>query len=304
MPLPRPSLRVLIFIYVYVCGSLVITVRSGASPEGSPCSTANNRIDRLSHRFIDDCDDKTFCSGSADGTCIPKRCRTDVFPFGFKDGDVLPPLCDPGLFCPDEGGGCRPLVEVGQACQLNQDRQCAPPPDWQELASDWNFNGSMCLGSVCSCVSSLRLFSLSSQFYSTVSLSVWLWGRYASVTLGQQCSVDSTDYVSPGPNGQEFITTVIRHNCRTPQLFCNLISNLCEPTKPLGSQCDYDQECQSVRSIISATGPTGFVPVLNFLQVQLRIPEQSLFSPPRRTQRRSSLAVHADHYHNIPQYVA
>ena len=153
MPLPRPSLRVLIFIYVYLCGSLVITVRSGTWPEGSPCSTANNRIDRLSHRFIDDCDDKTFCSGSTDGTCIPKRCRTDVFPFGFKDGDVLPPLCDPGSFCPDEGGGCRPLVEVGQACQLNQDRQCAPPPDWQELASDWNFNGSMCLGSVCSCVS-------------------------------------------------------------------------------------------------------------------------------------------------------
>jgi len=167
IPLRLSSSRVLVLIYL--CGSLIVPVQSGISPEGSPCSTANNRIDRLSHRFIDDCDDKTFCSASVDGTCIPKRCRTDVFPFGYKDGDVLPPLCDSGSFCPDEGGGCRPLVGVGQPCQLNQDRQCAPPSNWQELGSDWNFNGSLCLGSACSCVSSIRLFSLSSRFYSTGS---------------------------------------------------------------------------------------------------------------------------------------
>ena len=141
-----------VLIFLYFCGSF-ISVQSGTSPEGSPCSTANNRIDKLSHRFIDDCDDKTFCSGSLGGSCIPKKCRTDVFPFGYKNGDVLPPLCDSGSFCPDEGGGCRSLVEVGQPCQLNQDRQCAPPPNWAELATDWNFNGSLCLGSVCSCVS-------------------------------------------------------------------------------------------------------------------------------------------------------
>ena len=169
MPPLCPSLRVLIFAYVYLYGSLVIPgVRSGTSPEGSSCSTVNSRIDKLSHRFIDDCDDKTFCSGSVDGTCVPKRCRTDVFPFGYKDTDVLPPLCDTGSFCPDEGGGCVPLVEVGQPCQMNQDRQCAPPPNWQELASDWNFNGSVCLGSVCSCVSSFRLLSLSSRYCSTI----------------------------------------------------------------------------------------------------------------------------------------
>jgi len=170
IPLPLPSSPVLILTYTYLCGSLVIPVRSGTSPEGSPCSTANNRIDKLSHRFIDDCNDKTFCSGSIDGTCIPKRCRTDVFPFGYKDGDVLPPLCSSGSFCPDEGGGCKPLVGVGRPCQMNQDRQCAPPLNWQELASDWNFNGSLCLGSVCSCVLFLGFFSLSSQLCSTVFL--------------------------------------------------------------------------------------------------------------------------------------
>ena len=169
VPLALSLLHVLIF--VYLCGFLVIPVLSGTSPEGSPCSTANNRIDKLSHRFIDDCDDKTFCSGSVDGSCVPKRCRTDVFPFGYKNGDILPPLCDSGSFCPDEGGGCRPLVEVGQPCQLNQDRQCAPPPNWQELASDWNFNGSLCLESACSCVSSIGFFSLSSWFCSTGFLS-------------------------------------------------------------------------------------------------------------------------------------
>lgn len=93
---------------------------------------------------------------------------------------------------------------------------------------------------------------------------VWLRGRFASVALGQPCSVDSTDYVSPGPNGQEFITTVIRHNCRTPQLFCNPASQLCEVTKPLGSKCSYDQECQSVRSIVSVI--RGSLPIAN-LQV-------------------------------------
>jgi len=165
------SSHVLILACVYLCSSLIIPVRSGTLPEGGPCSTANNRIDKLSHRFIDDCDDKTFCSGSVGGTCIPKRCRTDVFPFGYKDGDVPPPLCDLGSFCPDEGGGCTPLVGVGQPCQLNQDRQCAPPPNWQELASDWNFNGSLCLGSICSCVFFLSFLSPSSLFYSMVFLS-------------------------------------------------------------------------------------------------------------------------------------
>ena len=166
---PLLSSHVLILVYVYLSGSLVIPVRSGTLPEGSPCSTANSRIDKLSHRFIDDCDDKTFCSGSVDGTCIPKRCRTDMFPFGYKSGDVLPPLCDPGSFCPDEGGGCRPLVGVGQPCQLNQDRQCAPPPNWQELASDWNFNGSVCLGSICSCVSSFRCLPGFAQWFSCLA---------------------------------------------------------------------------------------------------------------------------------------
>jgi len=121
--------------------------------------------------------------------------------------------------------------------------------------------------------------------------------------LGQPCSSDSADYVSPGPNGQEFITTVIRHNCRTPQLFCNINSNLCESTKPLGSQCGYDQECQSVRTAASTTKTRGRFPILNFIQVQLRIPEQYLYPLSRRTQRRPGLAIHPDHHHNIPRWV-
>ena len=88
----------------------------------------------------------------------------------------------------------------------------------------------------------------------TVSLNhslLWLCRTqsYASAALGQPCSLHSTDYISPGPDGQEFVTTVARHNCKTPQLFCNSESHVCEPTKPLGSQCSYDQECQSVRNL-------------------------------------------------------
>lgn len=122
---------------------------SGNAPESSPCSTDKNRIDPFSHKYLNDCDEKTFCSGAIDGICTLKTCRSDEFPFGYKDGDYLPPLCPIGTFCPDEGSGCQPLTPVGASCQLNKDDQCAPPPNWQQLASNQNANGSLCFDSVC-----------------------------------------------------------------------------------------------------------------------------------------------------------
>jgi hypothetical protein len=41
------------------------------------------------------------------------------------------------------------LVPAGHPCELNRDEQCAAPPNWEDLASTQNFNGSLCLRSVC-----------------------------------------------------------------------------------------------------------------------------------------------------------
>ena len=144
---------------------VVPSVLAGNIEEGGACSTSNDRLDPSSHIFLSDCTDTTFCaasnssvqgnttssasSSSADGTCQARRCRRDEFPFGYNDGQPLPPLCGSGSFCPDEGSGCKPLVGPGQTCQLNRDDQCSPPKTWQNLASEWNFNGSLCLHSTC-----------------------------------------------------------------------------------------------------------------------------------------------------------
>lgn len=77
---------------------------------------------------------------NATESCQPKGCRRDEFPFGYAakvrwacaeltnpncsrygQFDILPPRCALDEFCPDEEDECRPLVEVGGACQLNRD---------------------------------------------------------------------------------------------------------------------------------------------------------------------------------------
>ena len=125
-------------------------VKSGMAPLGINCSASNNHLDPSTHKFITECPATTFCSAPEGGSCIPKLCRRDEFPFEFASGDIpVPPMCEKGTFCPDEGSGCEVLSAVGEPCQLNRDEQCAPPVDWLELASTQNFNGSLCLNSIC-----------------------------------------------------------------------------------------------------------------------------------------------------------
>ena len=115
---------------------------------GKPCSIASNHLDPRTKKFASDCDAQTFCSGTVNGTCVARQCRRDEFPFGYHANQTQPGLCPEGSFCPDEGDACRPLVAVGQPCQFNRDDQCAPS-DIPELANYHNFNGSVCLNSVC-----------------------------------------------------------------------------------------------------------------------------------------------------------
>ncbi|KAJ7755550.1 hypothetical protein B0H16DRAFT_1308604 [Mycena metata] len=210
-----------------------------ASPAASGhCSSNNNHLDPASKKFVSDCSEQTFCSGTdiANSTCVPRQCRRDEFPFGFSLGEALPPLCPDGTFCPDEGSGCRPLVPPGNPCELNRDEQCGPPPSWKYLASTQNFNGSICLRSIC---------------------------MYANVTLGDRCITDNTTYLDIGPNGQQIANTVTRGNCQS-QLYCNPTELLCEHTLPLNSPCQVDPECTSFNC---ATGRCANPP-----ETPLRIP--------------------------------
>lgn len=204
-------------LHAYILLTARCLVFAGFVPEGGPCSADNNHLDVASHKFISECTDRTFCSRSVNGTCIPRQCRRDEFPFGYDDYP-LPPQCDEGSFCPDEGNECKPLVAVGETCQLNRDEQCAPPLDWMDLVTTQNFNGSICLHSICT---------------------------YANITLGQPCITNNTTYFDFGPEGQRYSNVVIRDNCRSPRLYCDPTKNVCIPTKAVGLPCSSDVECET-----------------------------------------------------------
>lgn len=131
--------------------TISITALSSTNSTGT-CSSNNTIFDPSNHKLVSQCSDHTFCSSPINGTCIPRLCRRDEFPFGYDPGEALPPLCPQVSFCPDDGSGCRPLVSVEAPCEPNRDEQCSPPLDWQDLASFQNYNGSICLKSTCMCV--------------------------------------------------------------------------------------------------------------------------------------------------------
>jgi len=183
---------------------------AGTVPQGGSCSSDSNHLDPATHRLLTECNDKNFCSAPANGTCVPKKCVRDEYPFGYSPEETVPPPCAYGTFCPDEGSGCKALLTVGQPCQLNRDEQCAPPPI---LA-----NESICLQNKC---------------------------RYGNVTLAQPCQLENTTYIDFDITGGQFTTTVIRDNCRIPDFFCDPATMLCEQTKPVGTICRTDGECKT-----------------------------------------------------------
>jgi len=96
------------------------TANAGSVSKGGACNVANSRLQTGTYQFYSDCDSVTYCASNS--TCLLKGCRKDVFPFGYpQDSNSLPPLCQPGNFCPDEGDACQPLLAVNSPCQLNRD---------------------------------------------------------------------------------------------------------------------------------------------------------------------------------------
>jgi len=196
-----------LFLLPFLCISMV---RSGSVNKGGACSTDNNRLQIGTYQFVGDCDTHTFCNSSS--LCSLKKCRRDIFPFGYaQDDDHLPPLCKQGTFCPDEEDACQPLLAVGSACQLNRDDQCEAPPNFQELADTTGFalnhNGSVCLNFQC------------------------MW---ANATLGQTCVVENTNYIAYGADGKEFPDIVSRYEryCISSTCFSHTFSNIVEIVRP------------------------------------------------------------------------
>lgn len=196
---------------------LLASFSSASTGPGGACSTLKDRLDPLSHKFVSQCSPQTFCSAPENGTCTPRLCRRDEFPFGYSENDIIPPLCPTGTFCSDQGDGCKPLTPVGGPCQLNRDEQCQAPFNWLDLSSTQNFNGAICLHSVC---------------------------MFANVTYGMPCIMENTTYVDMDYDSQQASYTVFRDNCR-PQLYCDQMTMACQWTKRLGSTCLSDQECDS-----------------------------------------------------------
>ena len=144
-------LREILLVTVFLEPTFSVLAAESESPLtalGRPCSISSNRLDPRTRRFISDCDVQTFCSGTINGTCVPRQCRREEFPVGYRANRTAPALCPVGSFCPDEGDACRRLVAVGQPCQFNRDDQCAPS-NIPGLTNFHDLDGSICLRSIC-----------------------------------------------------------------------------------------------------------------------------------------------------------
>ncbi|EIW84524.1 hypothetical protein CONPUDRAFT_49932 [Coniophora puteana RWD-64-598 SS2] len=201
---------------------------------GSSCMLNATRLDSSDHRLMTHCDSTTYCaaantttttasspSGSGDpgvGTCVPRKCRSDEFPFGYAvnaSGAQLPPLCTPRTeFCPDDGGGCREVMGVGSVCQLDRDEQCAAQPGV-------NLGGSGGTGSVC----------LSEKC------------MYKNATAGASCALENTTYVEDSVSGSVTLN-ILRDNCRLG-LYCSPWGYACNRVLDVGAPCSFDNQCQS-----------------------------------------------------------
>ncbi|KAG8899265.1 hypothetical protein FRB99_006832 [Tulasnella sp. 403] len=110
---------------------------------------------------------------------------------------------------------CRSAASVSLIGMVDE---CAPPPNHSVLAGPNNFNGSVCLNYQC------------------------MW---ANATLGNDCVVENTPYISyEAGTGNKFINVVSRGNCEK-DLYCDSQTLKCMTTRQIGDKCDADKECES-----------------------------------------------------------
>ena len=74
--------------------------------------------------------------------------------------------------------------------------------------------------------------------------------------MGQRCLIDTVSYIDLDPDGHQFSNDIVRHNCQTPKFYCDRNALQCFPTKEISLPCELDQECRSVRFIVSSDWST------------------------------------------------
>jgi len=257
-----------------------------ASGKPIRCSPKNTKLNPSTHKLISECGAQAYCLAAPDslfnstqGICVSRSCRRDQYPYGYArfggqsggaaevpwtivkgklmpvgDDDerlqsTLPPMCPEGSFCPDRGSGCQPKVESGGACELGRDEQCRNPPTNEESLAG-SLNKAVCLNSKCVFV---PLFLDLLFIHYTYRLA----RRPATQILNALCTfenITSVSDINEGLTGSgQFTSSVFRHNCLSPFLFCDLTALLpdgsgptCQPTREVGQRCNFDEQCKTV----------------------------------------------------------
>ncbi|KDQ24232.1 hypothetical protein PLEOSDRAFT_685, partial [Pleurotus ostreatus PC15] len=214
------------------------------------CSPAHDHLDLISHKFVSQCSDLTFCRTGGEGgngTCVPRLCRRDEFPFGYdREEDIygvdvqpdLPPMCAQGMYCPDEGSGCKSVLTPGQKCQMGRDEQCDQRYSVFQIPSKLHANelGADVLKNETGGVESQTVRVLCLLQTCTVAI----------IGADEPCISENTTYASYDAQGVLVEYNIYRDNCLSEGgLFCGLESKRCERKKELGWACATDVECVS-----------------------------------------------------------
>lgn len=88
-------------------------------PLGGTCNQNFTRIDPASKKLLSDCDDNFFCDTNS--TCQYRGCRRFDQDIVYQPGDLIPPFCPRGSYCPDIQDECKALIPIGESCELDRD---------------------------------------------------------------------------------------------------------------------------------------------------------------------------------------
>ncbi|CED85392.1 hypothetical protein [Phaffia rhodozyma] len=195
--------------------NLFTPVRADKAEIGAACEYAAVHLDVTTYALVTGCVPSAYCS--SDNICVARTCRRDEFPYGYAEDAVLPPRCEEGYVCPDEGSGCVAQVGPGETCQVDRDDECSKADDWSDLSSSRNVNGSICLNQAC---------------------------QYQNVTLNSTCQIENLVFIEYTTDGNPVSDIRSRDNCRRGG-YCDGTSLTCLRTLNIGESCTADKECSS-----------------------------------------------------------
>ncbi|ORX35794.1 hypothetical protein BD324DRAFT_631714 [Kockovaella imperatae] len=208
---------------------LILTLIAQAKvPVYGPCVLSHNHLKPSTKEFVSDCDAFGYCASN--GTCLPRQCRKDLYVLASIRNSTfgIPPMCQPGSYCPDDASGCLPLVTLGGACELNRDDECdqtLPPPHGADKGGEQG--RVICLLGSCT---------------------------PAIAHIGQSCMIENTTYAGYDSSGTGFNLQIVRDDCIPQQGFCNATSATCQDLKVSEEPCEEDRECTSANCVQGVCG--------------------------------------------------